>query len=41
MIAGSSERKTEEEEEKFVKHESFDNYILKKREKCKGKHLPH
>ena len=46
MIAGSGERAkeknmAEEEDEKFVKHMSFDNYIAKQRQKCKDKHLPH
>lgn len=47
MIAGASgERQKEknmgeDEDEKFVKHQSFDNYIAQQRQKCKDKHLPH
>jgi hypothetical protein len=39
---GSMAKKIAEEEgDKFVKHQSFENYILEKKKKCKDKHLPH
>ena len=31
----------QEEGEKFVKHQSFENYVLERKKKCKDKHLPH
>ena len=42
MLGASEEKKQEgEDEDKFVKHQSFDNYIAAQRLKCKMKHLPH
>ena len=47
MIAGASAERAkeknmgEDEDDKFVKHQSFDNWIAQKRLKCKDKHLPH
>ena len=31
----------QEEGEKFVKHQSFENFVLERKKKCKDKHLPH
>lgn len=30
----------DDDDDKFVKHQSFDNWIAQKRQKCKDKHLP-
>lgn len=31
----------QEEGEKFVKHQSFENFVREQKKKCKDKHLPH
>jgi len=45
MIAGSTDKKMvstgEEENEQFVKHQSFENYLIEMKKRCAGKHLPH
>lgn len=35
------EEKKDEDEDKFVKHQSFENYLVEMKKKCKDKHLPH
>jgi hypothetical protein len=43
MIQDGSMQKriAEEEGDKLVKHQSFENYIVEQKKKCKDKHLPH
>jgi len=43
MIAGQEEKKNsgEDENESFVKHQSFENFLIEKMKRCKDKHLPH
>ena len=39
MIAGTEAKKVDEEA--FVKHQSFENYLIEMKKRCKDKHLPH
>lgn len=43
MIYGAEEKRQAqaEEDDKFVKHQSYDNFLREKLSKCKDKHLPH
>jgi hypothetical protein len=45
MVQDGSMKKTiaaaEDEGERFIKHQSFDNFLLEQKKKCKDKHLPH
>lgn len=46
MIKGAVEKKRvggidDEENEQFVKHQSFENYLSEMKKRCKDKHLPH
>lgn len=46
MIAGTAPTQPkykkigEEEDERFVKHQSFENYLVEIKKKCRDKHLP-
>lgn len=39
MIKGNEEKKVSSDA--FVKHQSFENYLIEMKKKCKDKHLPH
>ena len=39
MIKGKEEKKVSGDA--FVKHQSFENYLIEMKKKCKDKHLPH
>lgn len=43
MIQDGSMKKTiaDEEGDRFVKHQSFENFVQEQKKKCKDKHLPH
>jgi len=42
MIQTGNEKKIGEEEgEQFVKHQSFENFLIEMKKRCKDKHLPH
>lgn len=39
MIAGTETKKADEDA--FVKHQSFENYLIEMKKRCNDKHLPH
>ena len=41
MIQDGKSKKEDDESDKFVKHQSFENYIVERKKKCMSKHLPH
>lgn len=43
MIYGADDKKRQnaEDDDKFIKHQSYDNYLRERLSKCKDKHLPH
>ena len=40
MIQKGEMKKLSDDDEFFVKHQSFENYLIEKKKKCKDKHLP-